>query len=132
MVGAGQILLVEDPCDAARLYPLLLQFRTYQVTIARTFSTARTLCSATGFDLLICDLWLPDGDGYSLVKAARESSPEIRAILLTRNAASWSAEAALASGFSAWLARPVMQDRLRCVIERVLSGPEESSLCFGG
>lgn len=132
MAGCGQILLVEDAFDTARLYSLLLNLRTYQVTTVGTLKAATTLCSATHFDLLICDLCLPDGDGYSLLKVARESSPGIRAILVTRNAGAWSEAAALASGFSACLVRPTTKDRLNSLVERVLSEPDEPLLHFSG
>lgn len=132
MAGRGQILLVEDQSSADRLYPLLLALDNYQVTTAKTLAVAAAFCSATTFDLLICDAWLPDGDGYSLLKSARSNCPGIRAILVTRTALSWGTEGAIASGFSVCLLEPVTCERLRSAIERVLSGPEEPLLAFSG
>jgi DNA-binding NtrC family response regulator len=132
MAGCIQILLVEDPSDTARLYPLLLKLGKYQVTTAKTHATAAALCSETHFDLLISDLWLPDGNGYSLLKCVRQSRPSIQAILVTQSAVSWSAEAALASGFSIYLVKPLTCQRLGDVIDRVLSGPEEPLPRFSG
>jgi DNA-binding NtrC family response regulator len=132
MAGCGQILLLEDQSNTDRLYPLLLALDKYQVTSAKTLAVAADLCSATTFDLLICDPCLPDGDAYSLLKSARHGCPGIRAILVVRAALSWGTEAAIASGFSVCLLKPVTCERLRCVIERVLSGPEEPLLAFSG
>lgn len=132
MVDCGQILLVEDPSDIARLYPLFLKLGKYQVTTARTLAVAADFSSATAFDLLICDPWLPDGDAYSLLRVARQYCPSIRAILVTPNLVSWTIEAALASGFSACLAKPPTHERLGSVVERVLSGPEEPLLALSG
>lgn len=132
MAGRGQILLVEDQSNTDRLYPLLLALDDYQVTTAKTLAVAAALCSATSFDLLICDAWLPDGDGYSLLASVRRSCSSIRSILVTRTALSWGTEGAITSGFSVCLVKPVTCERLRSAIERVLSGPEGPLLAFSG
>src|SRR2546421_6312644 len=77
-----RILLVEDHDDTAEAYRTLLMRRGYFVHVARNVADAKAAAVAQEFDLLICDLVLPDGDGCELCRELREVSG-IDAIALT-------------------------------------------------
>src|SRR5258707_14872375 len=63
-----RILMVEDHDDTAEAYRTLLMRRGYFVHVARNVADAKAAALAQEFDLLICDLVLPDGDGCDLCR----------------------------------------------------------------
>ena len=56
-----------------------LDLMGYTVEIAPTVAAARKLARTTEFDLLVCDIHLPDGTGWDLLKSLKAKQP-IRAI----------------------------------------------------
>ncbi len=79
--GPAQILLVEDDQDLASV--VVASFQEADVTIehASTRQQAVRRCMTRRPDLLILDLTLPDGDGFSFVEWLREQ-PSLRSLPL--------------------------------------------------
>ena len=79
--GPGRVLLVEDDLDLANV--VLSGFAKTNVLVehAATLYRAKVLCRERKPDLLILDLTLPDGDGFSLVEWLR-SLPELASLPL--------------------------------------------------
>jgi signal transduction histidine kinase/CheY-like chemotaxis protein len=79
--GPGRVLLVEDDLDLANV--VLGGFAKTNVLVehAATLYRAKVLCRERRPDLLILDLTLPDGDGFSLVEWLR-SLPELASLPL--------------------------------------------------
>jgi signal transduction histidine kinase/CheY-like chemotaxis protein len=79
--GPGRVLLVEDDLDLANV--VLGGFAKTNVAVehAATLYRAKVLCRERKPDLLILDLTLPDGDGFSLVEWLR-SLPELASLPL--------------------------------------------------
>jgi DNA-binding response OmpR family regulator len=65
------ILLVEDDRDLAEVVALGLRHRAYAVDVAHTCAAADDLLRTTEFDVAICDLGLPDGDGLDVIRRMR-------------------------------------------------------------
>jgi signal transduction histidine kinase/CheY-like chemotaxis protein len=63
-----QILLVEDDVATARLYESGLRQAGYSVACAATGEQAEACLRQNRFALVITDLKMPDGDGYSLMR----------------------------------------------------------------
>src|SRR4051812_18275670 len=63
-----RILLVEDHEDTSRVTARLLKMEGYNVRTARTAALARQACAEENFDLVICDIGLPDGNGHDLMR----------------------------------------------------------------
>jgi len=77
-----QILLVEDD-SRIRLEVLdALQAADFGVTVCATLAEAQQAVTS-GFDLLLLDLGLPDGDGLDLVRGLRRSGDDVPIIILT-------------------------------------------------
>src|ERR1051325_11145354 len=67
-----RILLVEDHADTARVYAQLLHSLGHVVRIAPDCQSARSAARDFVFDLFICDIALPDGDGRQLLAELRD------------------------------------------------------------
>ena len=109
-----RILLIEDHADTLHALCKLLAAEGHLVTGAATHAEALRLCRSKNFDLLICDVGLPDGDGWDLAEVARECG--IRAIALTGYGMPADLAHSEAAGFAAHLTKPVTFQALRTAI----------------
>lgn len=116
------LLLVEDAEDTLTLLQSALGLRGYHTTPCESAAEALRVAATTEFDLIISDIGLPQMDGYTLLKRLREL-PHLRsvpAIALTGYAGRSDADAALAAGYDAHLAKPVDPPELIAAIEQLL------------
>jgi PAS domain S-box-containing protein len=68
----GRVLLVEDHEPTRLALERLLSRRRFEVVSAACLADAREAAASGGFDLLISDIGLPDGNGYDLMAELRE------------------------------------------------------------
>jgi ATP-binding cassette subfamily B protein len=129
------LLVVDDDEDAREALKQLLEF--HHATVA-TFGTGSELYEylrersrSAWPDLLICDIGLPEEDGYQLLKRVRSLEAQRRvplaermaAIALTGYAQPEDRTQALVAGFQAHLAKPAMPDVLLATARRLLPAP---------
>jgi CheY-like chemotaxis protein len=70
-----RIMLVEDHFDTLEVLERLLTKAGHSVRCAKGAAEAIALCKTDGVDLFICDIALPDGDGWNLMKHMHEFCP---------------------------------------------------------
>ena len=115
--GAVRILLVEDHQDTLEAMSRLLTLRNHHVDTATTLADAKGLCKSNGFELMICDIGLPDGDGWELGLLAQKLN--IPAIALTAYGMPDDVTRGKEMGFTAYLVKPVDLDKLIQTLELV-------------
>ena len=71
--------------------------------------------------VVLSDLRLPDGDGFGVLRAAKELDPELPVIVMTAFGSIQDAVAAMKEGALDFLAKPVDPDHLLLMVERALS-----------
>src|SRR5262245_52931804 len=102
-----RILVVEDEAHLAAGLKLNLELEGYQVDVARTLrETAAQLVQGSAYDLVILDVMLPDGDGYSLCKKLRDAGDYTPVIMLTARNRPDDRVRGLDSGADDYLAKP--------------------------
>ena len=126
------LLVVDDDEDAREALKTLLEIQ--HATVA-TFGTGgelyeylRERSRSAWPDLLICDIGLPEEDGYHLLKRVRSLEAQRRvplaermpAIALTGYAQPEDRTQALIAGFQAHLSKPAMPDVLLATAQRLL------------
>src|SRR5437773_7196418 len=75
IMRALRILLVEDHLDTAHAMARLLEQQGHQVAVSHCAADALALAAQLRFDLLLCDIGLPDRDGWQLLKDIRNLYP---------------------------------------------------------
>jgi DNA-binding response OmpR family regulator len=103
----SRILVVEDETHIAAGLKLNLELEGYEVEVARTVrETAGHLVQGNTFDLIILDVMLPDGDGFSLCRKLREAGDYTPVIMLTARNSADDRVRGLNTGADDYLAKP--------------------------
>jgi len=106
-----KVLVVDDDPDSRDLVAFLLQEYGVEVIVVASALEALTTLTNNQPDLLLCDIGMPDMDGYMLMRQIRALPPEkggqIPAIALTAYAGESNQQQALKAGFQWHLAKPV-------------------------
>jgi CheY-like chemotaxis protein len=128
MVDQGRplrILCVDDHGDSCFVLKRLLEAQQHSVRTCGTVAEAKAALLADGaerFDLLICDLMLPDGDGRDVMReAARVGVPGVA--LSAMYVREKDAERSRAAGFLAHLNKPIIYDDLAAVLQQIAATP---------
>src|SRR5690625_3494597 len=79
----NRILIVEDEPRIASFIAKGLKAAGYTTQTVSTAAEGRTQAVSATFDLIILDLGLPDGDGYSVLSYIRSLGLDIPVIILT-------------------------------------------------
>ena len=119
MTPAIRILLVDDHEDTNRSLSLLLGRRGYKVQAATSLASAEVLWSLEPFDVLVCDMNLPDGSGLELLGRLADHPPRLGAIILSGYNTDEDIDRSLAAGYKAHLGKPIELDKLDATIKRL-------------
>lgn len=82
MLGKN-ILLVDDEMAIRSTYSLLLGENGYSVVTADCKENALAAFGSQAFDLVITDLVMSGGDGFSLIEEIKDTSPQTPVIAFT-------------------------------------------------
>ncbi len=105
--SVATVLVVEDEAHLAAGLKLNLELDGYRVIIARTVRDATAqLVQAAAIDLILLDVSLPDGDGYSFCKQLREAGHYVPVIMLTARSAAEERVRGLDSGADDYMPKP--------------------------
>ena len=103
------ILIVEDNTDLAATYRTLLERQGHHVTAVHTGADALTATESDVFDVVLCDLGLPDTDGYTVARTVRARPHGTRPRLIAVSGFGQGTDRSLsrAAGFDAHLTKPL-------------------------
>jgi signal transduction histidine kinase len=102
-----RVLVVDDDPRVRNAFAVLLDRAGAVVDTADSAASARVRIAHGAPHALICDLAMPDEDGYSLLRQLRAAGSTIPAIALTAHATLADIQRARAAGFEVHLAKPV-------------------------
>lgn len=83
MYMTGSILLIDDEEKLRSLLKRIISLEGYAVQETSSLKQALKLLEKEVFDIILCDVKLPDGNGVDFVKEAKLKYPSIEIILLT-------------------------------------------------
>jgi len=98
------ILLVEDHTGTRQAIRTWLEMKGHSVVEAQDVKSALAVAAAR-FDLLLCDIGLPDGDGWTLLETLRKNE-SITAIAVSGYCSPSDVARSKAAGFVAHLSKP--------------------------
>lgn len=121
------ILVVEDNLDTLRYLKVVLERLGHGVTATASLAEARLAVSNSSFDLLVCDIQLPDGSGLDLMRELADSSTLVGVALSGFGTEDDLAESKNA-GFDLHLVKPIVAEELELALSSLSPLLRRSSL----
>jgi two-component system, OmpR family, response regulator len=120
-----RLLIVDDNPDARDLCTLALEGVVAEMVVASSASEALEALCTFEPDVLLCDVVMPEVDGYTFINALRASKvkawQQVPAIAVSALSEEKYQQRALAAGFQRYLVKPVDFDELIAAINEVAS-----------
>ena len=116
----AQILIVEDKDSLRTMLRHALERQGHGVLEARDQPEAVRLLQQAQPALVLSDLRLPEGDGFGVLRTAKEIDSDIPVIVMTAYGSIEDAVAAMKEGAMDFLAKPVDPDHLLLLVARAL------------
>jgi len=113
-----RILVVEDHSDTLQALSRLLSHFGHEISLADGAQNALNIINSKEFDVVLCDIALPDGSGYDVIAEAKRRRP-IKAVALTGFSATEDIERGKKAGFDFHLSKPVDFHELRAVLGQI-------------
>ncbi len=114
-----RILIVEDNARLAGLMAALLTDHGHGVDTVETVTAARAALSPGGYDLVLLDLSLPDGDGHAVLETLREGDSGVYVLIVTARGDVDNRVRALNAGADDYIVKPFSDEELVARIRAV-------------
>ena len=113
-----RILVVEDHSDTLQALSRLLNHFGHEISTADDARSALDMINTKEFDVVLCDIALPDGNGYDVIVEAKRKGAR-KAVAISGFAARDDVERGRKAGFDFHLAKPVDFHELRSVLGQI-------------
>jgi two-component system response regulator PilR (NtrC family) len=119
-----RILLVDDEESIVQFLRLLLEDVGYEVEAAGSVTSGREKLDGGGFDLVLCDIMMPDGNGLELLQEIKRDEPQTAVIMMTAYGSTKSAIEAMRLGAYDYVSKPFDVEELKILIQKALEKTE--------
>lgn len=116
-----KILVVDDESAVRGVVADVLREAGYSVLAVSNLIQARGQVTSENYDVVICDLKLPDGDGLEFLEELRRVSPRSKGVVMTGFGSMESVLKALRLGVSDYLVKPIDPSALELAMGRLES-----------
>ena len=113
-----RILIIDDELLIRSFLAETLRRKMFDVTTAETGQKAIALLKSQSFDMVICDMKLPDFSGIEILKKVKELSPNTIVIIITAFGSIENAVEAMRLGAFNYLLKPFSPDSIEAIIEK--------------
>lgn len=119
-----RVLVVDDEADAREILNTVFEQQGAKVTTVASASQAIAALDQSQSDILICDIGMPEEDGYALIQKVRarpgQQGGKTPAIALTAYATKEDYDRALTAGFQIHMPKPVNPDQLVAAVTHLI------------
>src|SRR5689334_13693121 len=106
----GHLLLIDDDRHVLESMATWLREQGFQIDTAASVAQAKTLIEKQGYDLVLCDIRLGDGDGFEVLAYTRQQRPGTTVTLITGYGTVDTGIEALRAGAFDLLTKPLIDD----------------------
>ena len=117
----GTLLVIDDERGIRALCSDVLRRAGHEVEVADTAAAGLAAVARRRFDLVLCDINLPDQDGVSLLPRLLDRDPAPTVVLITAYPSIDTAVRGMKFGARDYLGKPFSPDELRLVVSRALA-----------
>jgi hypothetical protein len=116
-----RVLVVDDNAMNVELFVDSLEADGHEVSVERDGPRGRARALAERFDVIILDIQLPGMDGHAVCRDIRAAGREGPILAVSSAAMADQVERGMASGFDAYLTKPISPAALRAAVRRFAS-----------
>src|SRR5262252_11169480 len=121
-----QILIVDDEKSIRLALETGLALDGFSVSSARNGREAISVIQSQVFDAVVCDIFMPDGDGLSLVRELRGNNIQVPIILITAQGSLELTVQAISEGATDFIAKPFEVGALAELLRRCIATRREA------
>ncbi|HPB16979.1 MAG: response regulator transcription factor [Clostridia bacterium] len=114
------ILIVEDDKNLRRLIGTVLKQNGFNVLSANDGEQALDILDSTKADLIICDIMMPNMDGYELTRSLREANYNMPILMITAKDTMEDKRKGFVSGTDDYMVKPINIDEMLLRINALL------------
>lgn len=114
------ILLVEDDTRLLKLMSTVLKSHDYNVITAENGKKAVEAANNSHIDIMICDIMLPELNGYEVTKAIRETNSDIPVLMVTALETLEDKRRGFAAGADDYMVKPIDTDEMLLRVQALL------------
>ena len=120
-----RLLIIDDETSLLEFLELLFKEQGYSVTTANCVEDARGCLASDSFDLVLCDITMPDGSGLDLLREMKQQRDERTAvIMMTAYTSTESAIEAMKLGAYDYVSKPFDVEELKLLVQKALEKTE--------
>lgn len=116
-----RILIVDDDELVRETFATILGDEGYEVFCAASTAEAEKCLSQAPFDIMLCDIFMPDENGLLLLPKTLAAYPDMPVILISGQGSVEMARSALQQGASDFITKPCNRGELPIIVERNLT-----------
>ncbi len=116
----AKILIVDDEQSYRQLLTLVFEEQGNTIRTAMNGRQALDLLAAEPADIIISDVKMPDMDGIEMLRAVRETLPDLGVILMTAFASVETAREAFKLGADDFIQKPFDVEELKLIVRKTL------------
>jgi DNA-binding NtrC family response regulator len=127
MARLPHILVVDDQHSIRLMLESGLSLSGFRVSCARNGAEALAAASTEEFDAVISDVYMPEGDGLTMVQELRALLPALPIVLMTAQGSVELAVRAVEEGATDFIAKPFEVSAVAALLRRHLSAASEAT-----
>lgn len=116
----NKVLVIDDEKSVTEMLEIALKREKYEIVSTNNGVEALKRLKENIFDVIICDIQMPDLNGVQILKESKKLSPETVFILITAYASAETAIEALQYGAYDYITKPFNIEELKHILRRAL------------
>jgi two-component system response regulator PilR (NtrC family) len=120
----ANILIVDDEQSYRQLLTLVFQEEGHEIRTAMNGRLALEMLEAEPAQVIVSDVRMPDMDGIELLRAVRETLPDVGVVLMTAFASVDTAREAFKLGADDFIQKPFDVEELKLIVRKTLEKQE--------
>jgi len=120
----SNILIVDDEQSYRQLLTLVFESDGHSIRTASNGREAVELVAEEAPDVIVSDVRMPDMDGIEMLRAVRETHPDLGVVFMTAHASVESAREAFKLGADDFVTKPFDVEELKLIVKKTLEKQE--------
>jgi two-component system response regulator PilR (NtrC family) len=116
----ASLLIVDDEGSILDFLSLLFEGEDFAVETARSAAEAQRALASKSYDLVLCDILMPDGNGLDLLREIKSAAPNTAVVMMTAFTSTKTAIEAMKLGAYDYVSKPFDVEELKIITQKAL------------